>query len=576
MSGGLFYTMGLNPAQFIGGMQRAQNAMTGFKGGMGGLLGMATKLVGAFAAIGAGAGVFMAVKKGLQLAADFEKTEVGMDTIIKNLRVTRGLVQELQALGKRTPLELPELTGGARQMLGAGWNIGAITKDLEMFGDVAAGAQTDVAGLITVVSQVKGKGKLMAEELQQLAERGVAGLREELAKVKGVSVAELMKEMEAGNVVLADLMQAFRNMTSQGGMFFKAMENQSKTTYGLLSTLRDAVDQIYLAFSLPINDAIKPVLQSAIERADILAAKGRQVVAEWQVAWEQGQLGELLYEQGRVGLAKLGNYAVSVFAGMREGVKAINAGEAFNFLSDKQLWLGGVNLLELGLQKVAMKFGEAMFGILQELNKVLPRAMKMDDDNLQANKELMGTRSSMFGTAMNVQLREITRYFEKLEFGDRLMQGIKSIPKAFADGMRDARKVFNENPSQAAKDIATVARIQRNNEALKNKTEFQKAAEPPKLSKPSPLDYLKGKGLDAMKNMVKPGASPLDYLQGRGVGTGYQRSMTLRERELQANGAGSKVVARVRSRREKEDSESKTMVRHLSQIATNTSKLQVV
>jgi hypothetical protein len=132
---------------------------------------------------------------------------------------------------------------------------------------------------------------------------------------------------------------------------------------------------------------------------------------------------------------------------------------------------------------------------------------------------------------------------------------------------------------------------------LKNKEAFKEAAKEEKKSKPSPLDYLKGKGLDAMKTMVQ--GSPLDYLKGKGVGGAFQRSMSLRERELEAkrmmddaegkprklsfreremqiNGAGSKVVARVRSRREKEDSESKTMVRHLSQIANNTSKLQVV
>jgi tape measure domain-containing protein len=571
MSGGLFYTMGLNPAQFIGGMQRAQNAMTGFKGGMGGLLGMATKLVGAFAAIGAGAGVFMAVKKGLQLAADFEKTEVGMDTIIKNLQVTKGLVRQLQALAANTPLELSELLGATRTMLGGGWNIGSIVRDLRMLGDVASGAQTDVGGLVTVINQVKGKGKMMAEEMHQFAERGVAGLHEELAKVKGVQVAQLFKVMEQGNVSVTDLMQAFRNMTSEGGTYFQSMQRQAKTTYGLMSTLRDSINQIYLAFSIPLNDAMKPALEKAIALADMLAARARDVVGAWMIAWGEGNLGKLLWEQFKWALANIANTGVAVVNSLATGMKSVM--DVFmKEMNPTGLWTSGVNILKAGLLAAAAAFKEEIAQIFIDLNRGLPQMMKalgieLNEEKLMRMK--LGAKRSQRDSGSTID-KEIQNIGATLDKGaPKLIDALTRLPRVMQDAFNQAPDIFPAMRSQFQKDMETRARMLRNESGMKEQEELRKKTNP---DKPSALDYLKGTGIGAMKNMMKPGTSPLDYLKEKGIGTGYQRSLTLREREQQANGAGSKVVARVRSRREEEKDDMKAQNGILRKIETNTAK----
>jgi hypothetical protein len=473
---GIFYSMGLNPAQFVGGLGQANAALAGTKSSIAGMAGTVAKLTAAFAAAGAAA-AGMAAFKGLKLAADFEKTEVGMNTIIKNLQVTRGLIGQLQALAAKTPLELPDLTGGARTMLGAGWNLGDVVGDLKMFGDVASGAQTDLLGLVQVIAQVKGKGRLMAEELLQFSERGVAGLRQALEKVKGFTPnsTELSKAMEKGQISVQDFMAALRSMTVEGGIFFNAMQNQSRTTYGLLSTLKDTVNQIFLAFGRPLNDAIKPMLDGAIKLAEQLAAKAANVVTAWSIAFANGKLGELLWDQLRVGLAKAGNYAAAVFEGLGAGIQAA-LGTMDGFFNPT-LWQAVGNYLELGLIRAANAFLAEMYEGLINLNHLLPKAMKMDEAALGRGSVTAQARGMLAKTGMAEQGAEIARYLETQNIGASIGRAIKAAVAGFKAGRASSSGPFDAKPGAVTRDAETAARIKRNNDALAQKKEFDKATQ---------------------------------------------------------------------------------------------------
>lgn len=157
---GIFYTMGLNTTGFTGALNRATGALGSTMRGIGGLGSKLMSLTNAFTLAGQAMQGLKAAAAPFQLAAEMEKTEVGMNTIIKNLKVTKALMGELRTLAARTPLEMPQLSGGVRQMLGADWGLRDVMKDIEMFGDVAAGAGADVMDVVRIATQVKGKGKM--------------------------------------------------------------------------------------------------------------------------------------------------------------------------------------------------------------------------------------------------------------------------------------------------------------------------------------------------------------------------------------------------------------------------------
>lgn len=250
----LLYTLGLDAGGFLKAASSAISVMGSMELAIQGIGRAAEAMASAF-----------------NLAADVERTTVAIDTITKSAKVTTQVMGDLRKLAADTPFEMSDLAPAARMLLGAGTAAKDVAKQLRTLGDVASGADTDLLGLVTVFNQVRGKGRLLSDDFSQLAERGVAGLREEIAKLKGISVSGVADALSAGAVSARDLEAVLVNMTSRGGISFQAMERQAQTFSGKLSTLRDAWSSLQVAFAAPINDALKPVIDDITGLTEALA-----------------------------------------------------------------------------------------------------------------------------------------------------------------------------------------------------------------------------------------------------------------------------------------------------------------
>ena len=74
----------------------------------------------------------------------------------------------------------------------------ALGADLQALGNSA----DDVQGIFRAIGQIKSKGKLQAEELLQLAERGVSGslIKDQIAKLMGIARDEVESAQQKGKV----------------------------------------------------------------------------------------------------------------------------------------------------------------------------------------------------------------------------------------------------------------------------------------------------------------------------------------------------------------------------------------
>lgn len=283
----LQYTLGLDPAGFGAGVRGAISSIAN--------IGLAIDGIKKIAA---------GVSFGVSLAAEFEKTETAINTILKSTSLTKGVMQELADFARSTPFELPGIAEAARALLGAGTSVGDLKGELQILGDIAAGADTDMQGLATILNQVRGKGKLLNEEFLQLTERGVVGLREQLAKVTGIPVSNLSDAMADGKVSADALMRAMQAMTGEGGIFFGAMVNQSKTFSGLMSSLIDDASAFVRTVNQPIMEGLKPVLKEVSDQFQQLTAFAETFVTALQVAASDNRLGEFLGISVQLGLKK--------------------------------------------------------------------------------------------------------------------------------------------------------------------------------------------------------------------------------------------------------------------------------
>jgi tape measure domain-containing protein len=154
------------------------------------------------------------------------------------------------------------------------------------------------------LNQVRGAGKLMGGDFMQLSQKGIGGLREELAKVSGVAVEDLAKEIESGRVSADELFESFRNLTGQGGLFFSAMKAQSETLEGRLSTLSDEFKAL---LRVPGDAGLGPAkaLVDTLISGTQQATRGASIfVKTLELAGSQGKLGEFLSVSLRLAYAE--------------------------------------------------------------------------------------------------------------------------------------------------------------------------------------------------------------------------------------------------------------------------------
>lgn len=173
---------------------------------------------------------------------EFQQLEIALETMLRSKEKADKVMADVVKLAAATPFSLTELGQGSKMLLAFKEPADQVGDTLRRIGDLAAGASVPVGDLIRAYGKVSAKGKMQAEELNQFAERGIP-IISELAKVVGRTDEEIYKMAEQGQIGFAELQQAIRNMTDEGGMFFNLMEKQSKTITGLISNLGDAWDR---------------------------------------------------------------------------------------------------------------------------------------------------------------------------------------------------------------------------------------------------------------------------------------------------------------------------------------------
>lgn len=208
----------------------------------------------------------------IKLAADMERTDTAFAVLLGNADLAKEKIAAIDKMGAQTPFTFDHLKDAAQMLLGFGVSADALLPTLRDLGDVSQGDPEKLQRLALAFGQVMAKGRLMGQEVLQMTENGFNPLME-ISRTTGVSVADLSKKMENGEISAAVLSGAFRSAASEGGRYFGMMDKQSKTLFGLFSTMQD-----YAAIlARELGNILVPTLKSFAEIAIALAT----VVTQW-------------------------------------------------------------------------------------------------------------------------------------------------------------------------------------------------------------------------------------------------------------------------------------------------------
>lgn len=207
----------------------------------------ATSIKGVMTGIFAGVAVNKAVAAPVALADAYSSAYVGFETLLGSQKEAQKMMNDIDNFAKSTPFKTSGVIEQAQRMLAMGWNPKDIIKDLNTIGNAAAGTGKGDEGLqriILALSQIRSKGKLSTEELNQLAEAGVnakAYIAEGLGYgTSDAGLAKMTKELEKG---LIGSEQAIGYILEGMKEYDGLMEKTAKTTVeGLKSNLQDTFE----------------------------------------------------------------------------------------------------------------------------------------------------------------------------------------------------------------------------------------------------------------------------------------------------------------------------------------------
>jgi tape measure domain-containing protein len=191
----------------------------------------------------------------IKLAGEFEQTTIAFNTMLGSTAKSTKFLKDLKDFATKTPFEFKDLTQASKRMIALGFSAEQVIPILTNIGDAVAGmgGGAEMIDRVTLaLGQMQAKGKVSAQEMNQLAESGIPAW-ELLSKRIGKSIPEAMKLAEKGAISASIAIPAILEGMNQrfGGLMVK----QNQTLLGQFSNLKD---QLYFIIT-DLGTSLMPV-----------------------------------------------------------------------------------------------------------------------------------------------------------------------------------------------------------------------------------------------------------------------------------------------------------------------------
>ena len=417
-------------------------------------------------AIGAVAtGLGALAKSALTYNSQMEQYYTSFTTLLGSEEKATAKVAELKEYAASTPFEMTDLAEATKTILSFGVAEEQTSMAMQQLGDISQGNREKFSSLALVYGQMASTGKLMGQDLLQMINAGFNPLTT-IADKTGTSIgdlkhvmagektsdafnnmlvaaqkevsqlgddasdsAKMLAEIGTSGQISASLVDdAMRIATSEGGLFYQAMEKQSQTAVGLISTLKDNAKSLLGEVFTGTSEAMKgEALPTALAYIDQLTTAFRSGGTTALVSTFGDILGDLVGKvsayapqliQMSVGLIK------ALLNGIKSNSKVIAKGLAETF---KEAVLGLIalapDLVDVGLEllieladsladelpDIMVSLMDALFNIIVKLVSNAPKllaaglkiAAALFEGILTGLTALMADIISMFGVEIN-------------------------------------------------------------------------------------------------------------------------------------------------------------------------------
>lgn len=182
------------------------------------------------------------VSMGIEYNAQIESYRVGLTNMLGDAEAANAAMQAIQEDAARTPFSVDSLTQANQLLISAGENAGYSRKVIMALGDAVSatgGGNAELSRMAANLQQIANVGKASAIDVKQFAYAGI-NVYQVLADYTGKSVQEVQNMTISYDLLSEALIAA----SEEGGRYYNAMDTQSQTMNGRVSTLKDNVSQL--------------------------------------------------------------------------------------------------------------------------------------------------------------------------------------------------------------------------------------------------------------------------------------------------------------------------------------------
>lgn len=198
------------------------------------------------------------IASGIEYNAQIEKYTTGFTNMLGSAEAAKAAMDAIQEDAARTPFDVASLTQANQLLISAGENAGYSRKVIMALGDAVSatgGGNAELSRMSANLQQIANVGKASAIDIKQFAYAGI-NVYQVLADYTGKSVQEVQKM----TISYDTLSQALIAASEEGGRYYNAMDTQSQTMNGRVSTLKDNVSQLAGLMTGNLSEAVGTVI----------------------------------------------------------------------------------------------------------------------------------------------------------------------------------------------------------------------------------------------------------------------------------------------------------------------------
>lgn len=196
--------------------------------------------------------------------AEMEQYITSFAVMLGSAEKAQEMIQSMTEFAATTPLEMTDVVSTGQLLMNYGVEAQNLIPTMQKLGDLAGGNAEKLNRVALAYGQMLAKGKVSGEELRQMTEAGIP-LLQTLADSMGKTTAEVQDMVSDSEVGISDLNKAIDSLTSNGGKFAGMMEQQSQTMSGMLSTMKDNIDQFGRDLGEGAFEEVKDALQEVMD-----------------------------------------------------------------------------------------------------------------------------------------------------------------------------------------------------------------------------------------------------------------------------------------------------------------------